>query len=188
MRDVVLFAVHTGLRAGEIAKLKWHHVDLKRGFIVLKETKAGKDETVPTSAAVRGLLTRRLNRDNVPPEWRERHVFADAGKNLNGRFWTLLRGRGIEDAGFYTLRHTFASLMAQDGVPLPVVKELMRHRNIAMTMRYACLAPSHTVNAVESLAKIPQEGAPPEDEDRMETVSQTEGSAQPLEFKAVNAP
>ncbi len=53
---------------------------------------------------------------------------------------------------FHTLRHTFISHLVMDGVPLPTVMKLARHRSIQMTLRYAHLAPGHERSAVERLS------------------------------------
>ena len=58
---------------------------------------------------------------------------------------------GLKDFTWYCLRHTFASRLVMAGVDLRTVAELMGHRTIQMTMRYAHLAPAHTLAAVEKL-------------------------------------
>ncbi|MDX2347977.1 MAG: tyrosine-type recombinase/integrase, partial [Nitrospirota bacterium] len=62
----------------------------------------------------------------------------------------------IQDASWHTLRHTTASRLVMAGVPLPTVKEVLGHRDIQTTLRYAHLAPSHIQAAMEkgSLANL----------------------------------
>lgn len=71
-------------------------------------------------------------------------------------FEPALRKAGIQDGSWHTLRHTTCSRLVMAGVPLPPVKEIMGHRDIQTTLRYAHLAPSHIQAAMEkgSLAKI----------------------------------
>ena len=71
---------------------------------------------------------------------------------FNNNGWqALLRRTGIESLRFHDLRHTFASRLAQAGVPLLAIMELMGHASITMTMRYAHLAPSNRRAAVLAL-------------------------------------
>ena len=63
----------------------------------------------------------------------------------------MVRRKGIRDFRFHDLRHTFASHMVMAGVDIMTVKELLGHKTLAMTLRYAHLAPSHKVRAVEAL-------------------------------------
>lgn len=76
------------------------------------------------------------------------------GEPLRGyKHWfdAAVKEAGIKDFTWYCLRHTFASRLAMAGVDLRTLAELMGHETIQMTMRYAHLAPSHTLAAVERL-------------------------------------
>ena len=63
-------------------------------------------------------------------------------------FKSALRKSGIKDFRFHDLRHTFASQLVMAGVDITTIKELLGHKTLTMTLRYAHLAPSHKVNAV----------------------------------------
>jgi integrase len=73
-------------------------------------------------------------------------------RDPDSAFATAVRRAGITDFTFHDLRHTFASRLVMAGVDLATVKELMGHKHIAMTLRYAHLAPGHKRAAVEVLS------------------------------------
>jgi integrase len=66
-------------------------------------------------------------------------------------FASALRRAGIEDFRFHDLRHSFASHLVMRGVSIKAVQELLRHKNIQMTMRYAHLSQEHKKEAVNAL-------------------------------------
>ncbi len=75
--------------------------------------------------------------------------------DIKRSFASALRKAGIKDFKFHDLRHTFASQLVMAGVDITTIKELLGHKTLTMTLRYAHLAPSHKVKAVDLLdAKI----------------------------------
>jgi site-specific recombinase XerD len=74
-------------------------------------------------------------------------------QDVKRSFHTALRRSGIKDFHFHDLRHTFASHLVMAGVDLTTVKELLGHKTLTMTLRYAHLAPTHKVKAVDILDK-----------------------------------
>jgi len=84
------------------------------------------------------------------------YVFIDAEgkrfKDIKRSYKSALKVTGIKDFRFHDLRHCFASHLVMAGVDITTVKELLGHKTLTMTLRYAHLAPSHKVKAVEVLA------------------------------------
>jgi integrase len=72
-------------------------------------------------------------------------------KDLSRAMARVCTQAGLEDVTFHTLRHTFASRLAQAGMPLNTIRELLGHGDMKVTMRYAHLAPNNLREAVETL-------------------------------------
>jgi len=153
LKPIVICALNTGMRKSEILNLKWDNVDLKHGFILLDRTKNGERREIPINDTLRMNLDSLIRRLDTP------YVFYDpsTGKpyqDIKRSFHTALRKAGIRDFHFHDLRHTFASHLVMAGVDLTTVKELLGHKTLTMTLRYAHLAPSHKVKAVDILDNV----------------------------------
>lgn len=147
---IVITALNTGMRKGEILSLKWDNVDLRHGFILLDVTKNGERREIPINDTLRYTLQGLTRRLDIP------YVFHDSvtGKryqDVKRGFKSACRRAGIKDFRFHDLRHTFASHLIMAGIDLTTVKELLGHKTLAMTLRYSHLAPSHKVKAVNVL-------------------------------------
>jgi len=158
-------ALHTGLRPSEQYGLDWSRVDLARNFVSLPKTKTGKPRHVRLNAAAvaafKVLQKRSLN--GAGP------VFVNIqGQPLHGyKHWfdPAVEEAGLRNFTWYCLRHTFASRLAMAGVDILTISELMGHRTIQMTKRYAHLAPAHNQEAVDRLLSyqaLPQASQEPE--------------------------
>lgn len=150
LRPIVVTALNTGMRKSEILNLKWDQVDLKHGFILLERTKNGERREVPINQTLRATL------EALPRHISSPYVFwyGDEGKSyqdVKKSFRSALRKAGIKDFVFHDLRHTFSSHLVMAGVDLTTVKELLGHKTLNMTLRYAHLAPYHQVKAVKIL-------------------------------------
>jgi integrase len=150
LKPIVKVALHTGMRKSEILNLKWEQVDLTHGFILLDITKNGERREIPIDNTVKNVF------NEIPHSMESIHVFTDIKtgepyKSVKKSFSTALKKVKIHDFRFHDLRHTFASHLVMAGVDLTTIKELLGHKSLTMTLRYAHLAPSHKVKALEML-------------------------------------
>jgi len=153
LRPIVVTALNTGMRKSEILNLRWDNVDLKHGFILLDRTKNGERREIPINDTLRTTLDGLIRHLDTP------YVFYDpaTGKpyqDIKRSFNSALRRAGIRDFHFHDLRHTFASHLVMAGVDLTTVKELLGHKTLTMTLRYAHLAPAHKMQAVKVLDQM----------------------------------
>jgi len=158
LRPIVITALHTGMRRGEILGLKWDNVDLKHGFILLDKTKNGERREIPIDQTLRATLTSIERRLDLPYVFFNRDTDLPYGDIKTG-FNRACKKAGIRDFHFHDLRHTFASHLVMAGQDITTVKELLGHKTLTMTLRYSHLAPAHTVKAVELLDSILTENA-----------------------------
>ena len=152
--DVIRFAVATGLRRGELVNLRWSDVELESGFLVVRNhegfrTKSGHDRRVPLVADAYEIV-RRLHQERCATGVADRSAYVLTGASggqisatyLSKRFRHYRREAGFpEELHFHSLRHTAASWLVMRGVSLPVVQAILGHSDIAVTQRYAHLAP-----------------------------------------------
>jgi integrase len=146
-------ALNTGMRKGEQYSLEWPEVHFKRKRIKLDETKNGSSREIPMNrtclAAFEVLYAKRPHDERV--------CQSKYKKNLNdSRAWfeRCVEDAGIRDFTWHCLRHTFISRLVMKGVDLRTVQELAGHKTIAMTVRYAHLAPEHNQAAIEKLDPV----------------------------------
>ena len=150
LRPVILFAVNTGMRLGEIQGLKWGDVDFARGFITLRETKNGETRHVPMNCTVKDILLSFKTKTNDP----ESYIFCNKFGNLyNPRvpFKRALTKAKISNFRFHDLRHTAASYLAMAGIDLNTIRMILGHKSIRMVLRYAHLSDTHQAKAVAVL-------------------------------------
>jgi integrase len=142
LRTAVILGLNTGLRRGELLGLTWERVDLSRGVIRLELTKSGRRREVPMNGdsyqALVGLGPKAAGR-----------VFKT--RYIQTAYNNAIDAAQLDDVTFHTLRHTFASWAVMRGVTLKELQELLGHSSLAMTMRYAHLAPEHLRTAVSRL-------------------------------------
>jgi integrase len=157
LKEIVLFAVLTGMRRAEIVNLRWENVDLQRRVVSIQssptfKTKQGKKRVLPVNNTAFSLLQAKHGKDT------SEYVFTLNGKKVLESWLSHAFKKAVKDAKlqdgrlhFHSLRHTFASWLVQDGVSLYEVQKLLGHSTAAVTQMYSHLAPEQlhsTVNRI----------------------------------------
>lgn len=157
--DISLFALNTGLRSAEIFNLQPHSINLSEKRLYILDSKNSSSRAVPLNNTALGVVQKYYSKHPA-------FVFTNyEGEQL--RYVSKSFSRTVEELGlnsgvkdrrqrivFHSLRHTFASWLVQAGQALPVVGDLLGHKSIDMTKRYAHLAPEQGITAVLILDKV----------------------------------
>ncbi len=150
-RALLTFALHTGARAGELRAMDWQGIDFRSRLVIIRRslaantrtigpTKSGKTREVPLSARLGALLEPLAGA-------RDALVFARPNgqpvtlTHLHDRLRAVSSKAGLRKTRWHELRHTYASHLVMRGIPLRVIQGLLGHSSMAMTERYAHLAP-----------------------------------------------
>jgi len=147
-RNLMKLVLFTGMRRGEMFKLKWEHVDFNRGFISIIDPKGGPDQKIPMSDSTRAILLGHPRQDKSP------YVFPGKG---GGQRVTIskpvnrikkLAELPQDFRPLHGLRHAYASMLASSGrVDMYTLQKLLTHKNPRMTQRYAHLRDEALINA-----------------------------------------
>lgn len=156
IRSIIIIAVNTGMRRGEILSLIWANVDLSKGIIHLMKTKSGKGRDIPISGVVRGELLA-LKAKGKGDFVFTNHKTGRALTHFKRAFLEACRLAGISDFHFHDLRHTAATRMAEAGVEPAAIKEILGHADYRMMDRYTHVAEVRKREAVERLANYGRE-------------------------------
>lgn len=146
----MLFALATGLRQSNVLGLTWQQIDLKRRTAWLhgEQVKNGEDLHISLNDMAMSVLYARRWIHNT-------HVFTYQGKpikRLTTRAWyKALKRAKIENFRWHDLRHTWASWLVQEGVPLYAVQEMGGWKSASMVRKYAHLSPAHNLHYAQSI-------------------------------------
>ena len=168
LRRIIECALNTGMRRGEILNLKWSQV--KDGFIYLEGqmTKTKEPREVPINEDLSqifkeirkeqqlrsGYVFTYQPNENKRKTPRPKSKLSVVGKTINRvdtSFNSAVEHAGIKDFKFHDLRHTFASHMVMRGANIKEFQEILGHKTMAMTLRYAHLSQEHKKKAVNLL-------------------------------------
>jgi integrase len=145
---IVICAINTGMRKGEILTLKWRQI--RNGFIYLEKTKTKNKREIPVNDDLK-LIFKEIRKEEG---LKSKYVFTYCQRNIervDRSFKAALTRAKIEDFKFHDLRHTFASHVIMRGGSIKDVQELLGHRTMTMTLRYSHLSQEHKKKAVNLL-------------------------------------
>lgn len=157
LKDIIIFAVNTGLREMELLTLNWHQIDFKNRFLILDNqqhiTKSKRIRSIPLNIRAMQILSeRQINRNNIDP------IFTFNGKALTPdyiarKFKAYVIKAGLNSKlNFHSLRSTFASWLIQRGASITNVSKLLGHSSVRVTeAHYAFLRPSDLMDSVNIL-------------------------------------
>ena len=162
LREMLLLALRTGMRQGEIRGLQWSSIDWQNRSLAVRHSrcdrkralvspKSNRERHIPIDADVYEMLFRRKQLSGyvfINETWGEPftcHRLLDVLR-------ITCRKAQVREIGWHVLRHTVATQLTLRGVPLTVVKEVLGHSTIATTMRYAHVAPSALRSAIDMLS------------------------------------
>lgn len=141
--SIVVLALESAMRQGEILRLEWEHINLKVGIAHLPETKNGTKRDVPLSIRARAALTR------LEVKSRGR-VFSYTSNGLKSAWRIMTQRLGIEDLHFHDLRHEACSRLTElDRLDIMEIAAITGHKSLAMLKRYTHLRASRLVKKLE---------------------------------------
>jgi integrase len=153
LRTLVLLAITTGARRGELLSLRWSDVDLKAGRALVRETKNGEQRTLPLA----GKALEALRELKLQGSARSEHVFLQPSglpgpyEHFDAHWYAALETAAIADFHFHDLRHTTASMLAAQGASLLEIADVLGHKTLAMVKRYSHLVVDHKAKVIERL-------------------------------------
>jgi integrase len=158
LKPVVILAIHTGMRRGELLSLRWQNIDFARSLIYVTNTKTAHDREVPMNAKVRETLLELLQ---VHGECEFVFTNPKTGVNLvdlKKGFKGACKEAGITDFRFHDLRHTTGTRLADAGTDAFAIAEVLGHLNLQTTKRYTHATELRKRRAVEALVSYSEDG------------------------------
>lgn len=144
LSHIVILAINTGMRRGEILNLKWRDVSIENRIIRVAASKSGRPREIPMNGIVVRMFSSMTRKGDV--------IFPIDGFR---RSWTkAVKTAGVEDLHFHDLRHECASQLVMSGADLKTVQEILGHSSLIMTQRYAHLNDEHKRKAMERLVDV----------------------------------
>ncbi len=183
LRPIVVLAAFTGMRRSEILGLRWMHVDLQGGRLMLAQTKNGEGRIVHLNGYARQAVLSQWS-ENVRATDRVFRLADDCtADNISKGLVSAADRAGIADFHFHDLRHQAATMLRLQGADIHTVAQVLGHKDLRMAMRYQHLSPEYlgtAMNRLDTVFAEPKkltarseggEGQQPEEERRSEIVT-----------------
>ena len=162
LQEMMLLALRTGMRQGEIRGLQWASIDWQNRCLTVRHSrcdrnkslvtpKSNRERIIPLDGDVYEILYRRKQSSGYVFTNSTRNNEPDTAHHVMERLGVICKGAQLRRITWHMLRHTFATQLTLQGVPLTVVKELLGHSTITTTMRYSHVAPAALRSAIEML-------------------------------------
>jgi integrase len=148
---IVVLALSTGARKGEIMKLKWQDIDFERRQIVLHETKNKERRVIPLTGHAYELMKEHAKVKRSDTELVFPSSKGDKPYEIKKPWLKAIKEAGIKDFRFHDLRHSAASYLAMNGASLAEIAEVLGHKTLQMVKRYAHLSEAHTSAVVSRM-------------------------------------
>ncbi len=154
--SAIMLLILTGARKAEVLKARWENVDIDRCLLTVPRSKSGKTRHIPLSALAIEVLARQQQRSR-PSEGSfvfPGRVEGRALEDLRGPWRRAKKAAGLQpNTRIHDLRHSFASALANQGVPLNEIGVILGHSQLATTARYAHHAPQRLVETATVAAR-----------------------------------
>ncbi|MDT8440648.1 MAG: site-specific integrase [Desulfuromonadales bacterium] len=148
---IVVLAISTGMRRGEILGIRWGDIDFDRGQVVLHKTKNKERRTVAiTGLALEVLIKARTGEEKVS-DFVFRRPGTNTPVNIQSHWRRVVKMAGLDDFRFHDLRHTAASYLAMSNATVAEIAEILGHKTFQMVKRYSHLSDAHTKKVVERM-------------------------------------
>ena len=173
VRPLVFVALHTGMRKGELLKLKWQNVNLEKRQIKVEKTKSKKVRFIPINSVLFDEFSKlKLKKGQ------EQRVFPF--KYTQTAWENARRRAGLDDLTFHDLRRTFGTRLLEAGVDIVTISKLYGHSSVLVTQRYLHPKDKLSKEAVEALVKNPDEKS--KNEEKLLEICETKKEERLREF------
>jgi len=146
---LVLMAITTGARRGEILGLEWSDIDFDRNLAYVKTSKNGDPKVLPLTEDV--IIELEKFRDQKPVLVFNSEIKIDKPFEFRKQWIKVLKDARVDDFRFHDLRHTCASYLAQSGASLLEIADVLGHKQISMTARYSHLCVDHKQKLINNI-------------------------------------